>query len=209
MHPCMICNVLTINDKYCSRSCVGIAKQKIGFCKTCNKQMSLRHPKQYCSLQCFHKSQSYLPASCIHCDAPLPKHRKYCSRDCQNAERWKLIKAKIEQQGASGIHIRQVRKYLLEVNGHICAICHNTKWGDVSIPLLLDHIDGNSENQDIENLRMICGNCDMLLPTYKGKNRGKGRVWRRDKYLSTAKHILPRSSSNLGTVAEGFKAAAC
>jgi len=55
---------------------------------------------------------------------------------------------------------------------------------DKPIPLVLDHIDGNSENWAIENLRLVCGNCDMLLPTYKSKNRGRGRAYRRDRYAS-------------------------
>lgn len=43
------------------------------------------------------------------------------------------------------------------------------------IPLEIDHIDGNSENNSEENLRLICPNCHSLTATYKGANRGKGR----------------------------------
>ena len=43
----------------------------------------------------------------------------------------------------------------------------------------MDHIDGNSENNRLDNLRLICSNCDMQLPTYKAKNKGKGR---KDRY---------------------------
>jgi hypothetical protein len=50
------------------------------------------------------------------------------------------------------------------------------------IGLILDHIDGDHANNSIENLRLVCGNCDMQLPTYKSKNRGKGRAFRRERY---------------------------
>lgn len=50
------------------------------------------------------------------------------------------------------------------------------------VPLVLDHIDGNSENNNEENLRYVCGNCDMQLPTYKAKNIGNGRYYRRERY---------------------------
>ena len=50
------------------------------------------------------------------------------------------------------------------------------------IPLVLDHMDGNSENNSLDNFRLVCGNCDMLLPTYKGKNAGNGRYSRRQRY---------------------------
>jgi 5-methylcytosine-specific restriction endonuclease McrA len=77
---------------------------------------------------------------------------------------------------------RKFRKYFLETKEHRCAICNNTKWMGTEIPLVLDHIDGNSENWSMSNLRLICGNCDMLLPTYKSKNKGHGRGYRKDRY---------------------------
>jgi len=43
------------------------------------------------------------------------------------------------------------------------------------VPLVLDHIDGHFENNNEENLRLVCGNCDMQLSTYKSKNIGNGR----------------------------------
>lgn len=31
------------------------------------------------------------------------------------------------------------------------------------------------------NLRLVCGNCNMMLPTFSGRNRGNGRAWRRER----------------------------
>ncbi|WP_207206678.1 HNH endonuclease [Nocardioides ganghwensis] len=47
---------------------------------------------------------------------------------------------------------------------------------------MLDHIDGDSSNNRRENLRLVCPNCDSQLETYKARNRGKGRAWRRQRY---------------------------
>ena len=47
---------------------------------------------------------------------------------------------------------------------------------------VLDHIDGNSENNWRSNLRLVCPNCDSQLPTYKAKNKGSGRHVRRTRY---------------------------
>jgi len=47
---------------------------------------------------------------------------------------------------------------------------------------VMDHIDGNADNNSLDNFRLVCGNCDMQLPTYKNKNKGNGRAWRRKRY---------------------------
>lgn len=39
----------------------------------------------------------------------------------------------------------------------------------------LEHIDGNSSNNNLSNLILLCPNCHSCTPTYKSKNRGKGR----------------------------------
>lgn len=77
---------------------------------------------------------------------------------------------------------RNFRRYLLETQPHCCVICKGTKWNDKPIPLTMDHVDGNSTNWNKDNLRLICYNCDAQLETYKNKNRGKGRAYRRDRY---------------------------
>ena len=39
----------------------------------------------------------------------------------------------------------------------------------------MEHIDGNSENNNIENLELLCPNCHSLTPTFGALNKGKGR----------------------------------
>lgn len=46
------------------------------------------------------------------------------------------------------------------------------------VPLEIDHIDGNSENNKEENLRLICPNCHSLTSSFRNLNKGKGRGWR-------------------------------
>lgn len=53
----------------------------------------------------------------------------------------------------------------------VCSRCHNTTWLDQPIPLELDHIDGDSSNNTLQNLRLLCPNCHAFTPTYRGKNQ--------------------------------------
>lgn len=36
--------------------------------------------------------------------------------------------------------------------------------------LILDHINGDNSDHRIENLRIVCPNCNATLPTFSGKN---------------------------------------
>lgn len=73
-------------------------------------------------------------------------------------------------------HARKLmKKYLIQKHGHKCMQCGLTHWLGKEIPLVCDHIDGNSDNHDLSNARVICNNCDSISSTFKGRNRGKGR----------------------------------
>jgi hypothetical protein len=51
-----------------------------------------------------------------------------------------------------------------------CSNCNLKSWLGKNIPLELDHIDGDHENNNLCNLRLLCPNCHALTPNYRGKN---------------------------------------
>lgn len=68
---------------------------------------------------------------------------------------------------------------MIDIRGHACEICGLTEWMGKPIPLVYDHVDGDCMNGSLINARLVCGNCDMQLSTYKSKNKNSGRSWRR------------------------------
>ena len=52
-----------------------------------------------------------------------------------------------------------------------CSGCKLDSWMDQPIPLELDHIDGNHQDNALQNLRLLCPNCHALTPNFRGKNK--------------------------------------
>lgn len=52
-----------------------------------------------------------------------------------------------------------------------CEVCGIEEWNGNLLHMQLDHIDGNTYNHSIENLRMICPNCHSQTDTFCGKNK--------------------------------------
>lgn len=78
-----------------------------------------------------------------------------------------------------------VRRHIAQEQDHRCAVCGlPAEWEGHPLTFVLDHVDGDADNNRRDNLRLVCPNCDSQLPTYKSRNRGRGRHVRRQGYAS-------------------------
>lgn len=189
-------------NKFCNSSCASSYNNKHGveFERICNKCGSKFHTrgrnKHTCDKcqsdkSCKKVSHKRYEIVCKNCGkTTISSFKKlFCSPQCHKNFQWKTTVQQIEQSGKfscfSGNTItgetnrQQVKKYLIEKHGHACSICGLDSWMGQPIPLIVDHIDGNPYNHSVDNFRLVCGNCDMQLPTYKARNKGKGRKYRR------------------------------
>lgn len=89
--------------------------------------------------------------------------------------RWKQGK-ETGLKGKYGIS-QHLRRYLLNKYNNKCAKCGWSKINPFTntLPLEIEHIDGNYLNNSEENLIVLCPNCHSLTATYKGANKGNGR----------------------------------
>lgn len=62
------------------------------------------------------------------------------------------------------------------VKQYKCESCGLAEWRDQPIVLELDHIDGNTLNNAVENLQLLCPNCHSQTPTWRGRGK-KGKSY--------------------------------
>jgi len=127
------------------------------------------------------KYQNRKKKNCIECGKITIN--KFCSHICQQEKNRKIRNKKIES-GDLTLGVRNYKKYLIEKYGEKCMECG---WCEINktsnkVPIELEHIDGNSENNELTNLKLLCPNCHSLTPTYKALNTGNGRHNRKERY---------------------------
>lgn len=123
---------------------------------------------------------------CQNCGTEISSWRKYCSKTCQRhkeykdyIQRWKLGEED-GMRGEYGLSVN-IRNYLFEKYNSSCAECGWSETNPFSgtIPLEVEHIDGNHTNNSETNLTLLCPNCHSLTKSYKGANKGNGRKERK------------------------------
>ena len=114
---------------------------------------------------------------CLNCGNKLNNSGKYyCNNKCQGSHIKKQVFEKIKN-GDTTFSEKRYKDYLILTYGEKCMICgwdekHPTTG---NVPVQLEHIDGNSENNSLDNLKLLCPNHHSLTLTYGALNKGRGR----------------------------------
>lgn len=169
---CLNCNNSTNNPKFCSRSCSASYNNKLfpkrekGIVYPCENHKSIKIKRD--PVKCKTCEKSFIPTS---------GNKTYCSRHCYINHYYHYIE-KNKTYTQPGCYLgcsKPIRKYLVSKHGNKCMICSQSgdNWNGNKLTLIVDHIDGDALNYHVDNIRIVCPNCDSQLPTYKGRNKGK------------------------------------
>ena len=164
-------------------------EKKCQFCEKIFKTTNKRK-KKFCNHSCATKYNNkqrghkiYNKIKCLNCNNEISERKKFCSNKCQGDYVKKITYEKIKN-GDVTLSEKSYKEYLILLHGNKCMECGWDKVNPVTgkCPIELEHIDGDSTNNKLENLCLLCPNCHSLTPTYKALNKGNGRHKRRMRY---------------------------
>ena len=134
------------------------------------------------------KKIKYPPHNCENPECKnITKNPRFCSSKCGGKFKalekiQRFLKGELKD---NTVRDKTIRDYLIEKQGGVCNICKNPPtWNSKPIVFIVDHVDGNYENNSPDNLRAICPNCNSQTDSFGGRNNFK-----RD-------HVIKRPKAN-------------
>jgi hypothetical protein len=163
-------------------------------CKQCDKEFStLDYRAKFCSHSCsaiFNNAGRIIKKEkriCLECSKEfyITSHRKiFCSNECSlkhktNEKIKQFLDGKLTDKQ---VRRKSIREFLIERQNGVCALCKNEPFHNGKpLIFIVDHIDGVFENNNPENIRAICPNCNSQTDTFSGKNKNRNKTKRHNK----------------------------
>lgn len=160
-------------------------------CLGCKKPLRFEQRRNdFCSHSCAgfksNAARSLLVIrNCLECGTVLTKsdgwRARFCSRLCAKDFKYKAYINRWldgKENGGNGICVTNaVRRWLKEKFGDKCSRCGWSERNPVtgSVPVQIDHIDGNPRYHHHKNIRQLCPNCHSLTETFGALNTARNK----------------------------------
>ncbi|MCA1799704.1 MAG: HNH endonuclease [Actinobacteria bacterium] len=133
----------------------------------------------YCGRECWqnHRPRKR-PVECKYCGGDFLRKpsstAKFCSRACSNKARTG-IKYDGSRSRDKSLSWLVLRRLVVQRDGEYCLWCNlGVEWNGKPLTLQLDHIDGDRNNNELDNLRLLCPNCHTQTDTWGGRANRAG-----------------------------------
>lgn len=181
-------NIKKTHNNFCSRSCAATYNNKIYVKRPKNEiviDLRKKDVAQKTESPDTTRKRKYLKL-CINCECEyygIRLDQKYCSLKCQNdyqrAEKLRMWKSgEIEGWSGETFQLKSfVRNYIKRKYDNKCSKCG---WAEIhpitgNVPIEINHIDGNPQNCNENNLEVLCPNCHSLTYNYRALNKNSCR----------------------------------
>jgi hypothetical protein len=169
-HFCSVkCNKEYVKKKIVITYCLQCGKEiqkaeclvKRGEGKFCNRSCAAKHNN--CK-----KPKRQPEGKCAICNAPIPIKWKFCKEH-------KPKKKAIEELKSFG----SVRARIFKERGRKCEVCGWEKPNPFTgiIPVQVDHVDGNRDNNLLSNLKVLCPSCHSLTEHFMFYGKSHKGTW--------------------------------
>lgn len=164
-------------------------------CKKCDKKFEpIKGLINYCSLEC-RNSRTWSDEDKLKKSEAAKKSdkvlianrttiRKTKERKIKNPNFWFEIKEErslkrktlIMSLPYEDLKFEILRERIIYEQDCKCNKCGLDKWLGETIPLEIEHKDGNHFNNDRNNLEMLCPNCHAMTKTWRGRNKKRNNI---------------------------------
>jgi 5-methylcytosine-specific restriction endonuclease McrA len=124
------------------------------------------------------------------------------SKTRKNNEKIKLLNENFDD-----LSWERLRKRILIEQDYKCNKCGLSEWFGKTLSLEIDHIDGDHNNGNRNNLEALCPNCHSITPTWRGRNikNQKLKVTEEDLFKALLKYDwnMRQALLDVGLVAKG------
>jgi len=157
-------SLISDNRKFCSQSCSTIHNNSI--------RMNVRTNTEFNCKNCNRVTKLKKNSKGIFCESKCQQEYYYKEK----IELWKEGKL-LGFTGKTKALSSWLRRYMLEKYNNTCQKCGWNELHPVDKRALVEinHIDGNAENNNEENLEVICPNCHSMTPNFRARNKISSR----------------------------------